>query len=140
MTEHVYECMFILDTEQYNRNPEEVPGQIVKAIEELGGTVRVSRVWGEERKLTFPIKKRKRGVYWLVYYRLDTEKTKELNRQFRLMNSVLRFLPIVIDERLEEALVNHALDPPKPVDPEVKPSTDGDVFDDADADDDEQKD
>ncbi|MBQ1456489.1 MAG: 30S ribosomal protein S6 [Thermoguttaceae bacterium] len=137
MTEHVYETLFILDTEQYSRNPEEVSGQIAKAIEELGGTVRVSRVWDEDRKLAYEIDGHKRGTYWLVYYRLDTEKTKDLNRQFQLMNPVVRFLTITIDERLEEALVNHALNPPKPAEPETKAPAGDDVFAEDETDDDE---
>ena len=140
LTEHVYETLFILDTEQYSRNPEEVSGQIAKAIEELGGTVRVSRVWDEDRKLAYEIDHHKRGTYWLVYYHLDTERTKDLNRQFQLMGPVIRFLTVKIDERREEALVNHALNPPKPAEPETKPvpaADADDVFAEDETDDDE---
>ncbi|MDO4585722.1 MAG: 30S ribosomal protein S6 [Planctomycetia bacterium] len=106
--EHVYEGLFILDSEQYARDPEGVSGQIDKTIESLDGKVRVSRLW-EERKLAYPIKNHKRGTYWLSYFRLNTSNLSDLNRQFQLNGNILRFLLLNIDPRLEEALVEHAL-------------------------------
>lgn len=117
MTEHVYEGLFILDSEQYARNPEEVSGQIAKTIESFGGTVRVSRLW-EERKLAYPIAGHKRGTYWLAYFRLDTSKMRDLTRQFEINNSILRFLLQHINEQLEETLVEHALHGPIHREPE----------------------
>lgn len=109
--EHVYEGLFILNSEAYARNPEEVSGQIAKTIETLGGVVRVSRLW-EERKLAYPIKNHRRGTYWLAYFRMQTDKLVELNRQFQLNGNVIRFLLQTIDPRLEDALVEHALASP----------------------------
>jgi small subunit ribosomal protein S6 len=106
--EHVYDGLFILNSEAYARNPEEVSGQIAKTIESLGGVVRVSRLW-EERKLAYPIKNHRRGTYWLTYFRMQTDKLVELNRQFQLNGNVIRFLIQTIDPRLEDALVEHAL-------------------------------
>ena len=106
--EHVYEGLFILNSEAYSRNPEEVSGQISKTIEALGGTVRVSRLW-EERKLAYTIKHHKRGTYWLSYFRIDTAKVADLNRQFQLNGNIIRFLLLNIDPRLEDILVEHAL-------------------------------
>lgn len=111
-SEHVYEGLFILNSDAYARNPEEVSGQIAKTIEALNGTVRVSRLW-EERKLAYPIKNHRRGAYWLTYFRMDTDKLAELNRQFQLNGNVIRFLIQNLDPRLEEALVDHALNGPK---------------------------
>ncbi|MBQ5789112.1 MAG: 30S ribosomal protein S6, partial [Thermoguttaceae bacterium] len=102
--EHVYDGLFILNSEAYARNPEEVSGQIAKTIESLGGVVRVSRLW-EERKLAYPIKNHRRGTYWLTYFRMQTDKLVELNRQFQLNGNVIRFLIQTIDPRLEDALV-----------------------------------
>ena len=108
MSENIYECLCILDTAKYNRDPEKVSNQITSTIESMGGKVRVSRLW-EERKLAYPIKKQTRGIYWLTYFRIDPEKIKGLNRQFQINGDILRFLILRIDPRLEEALVEHAL-------------------------------
>lgn len=106
--ENIYEGLFILDSERYARNPEEVSAQIAKTIESFGGKVQVSRLW-EERKLAYPIKNHRRGTYWLTYFRLLSDKVVELNRQFQLNSNILRFLLIRIDPALEETLIQHAL-------------------------------
>lgn len=109
--ENFYETMFILAPEAYARNQEEVPAKLAKTIESLGGKIRVSRLW-EERKFAYPIKNHNRGVYWVIYYRITTDKIAELNYQFRLNGDVLRFLPIKLDTRLEEAVVQRSLAEP----------------------------
>ncbi len=106
--ENVYDGLFILNSDAYARNPEEVSGAIAKTIESFGGTVRVSRLF-EERKLAYPIEGHKRGVYWLCYFRLATDQKKELDRQFTLNGNIIRFLITRLDPRLEEPLVQHAL-------------------------------
>ena len=107
MTTNVYEGLLILDSDQYARNPDEVAGQIDRYIKDYDGDVLVSRLW-EERKLAYPIKGHKRGTYWLTYFKLDALKVKELNRQYQISDSVIRFLFVKIDPRLVETLVEHA--------------------------------
>ena len=107
MTTNVYEGLFILDSDQYARNPDEVAGQIDRAIKDYEGEVLVSRLW-EERKLAYPIKGHKRGTYWLAYFKLDASKVKDLNRQYQISDSVIRFLFVKVDPRLVETLVEHA--------------------------------
>ena len=138
-SEHVYEGLFILNSETYARNPEEISGQIAKTIEAMGGTVRVSRLW-EERKLAYPIKNHRRGTYWLAYFRLDTDKVADLNRQFQLNGSIIRFLLTTIDPRLEDALVDNALNGPAKVEEANDVEASQTVYDDADDEDDEDED
>jgi len=107
LTTNVYEGLFILDSDQYARNPDEVSGQIDRHIKDYEGDVLVSRLW-EERKLAYPIKGHKRGTYWLTYFKLNASKVKELNRQYQISDSVIRFLFVKIDPRLVETLVEHA--------------------------------
>lgn len=130
LSENIYEGLFILDTAKYNRDPEAVSNQIAEAIESLGGKVRVSRLW-EERKLAYVIKGQTRGIYWLTYFRLNTDKYKDLNRLFQINGNILRFLILRIDPRLEEALVEHALAGP------VRKEDAGEAADDDSDDDDE---
>lgn len=126
--ENFYEGLFILNSDAYARNPEDVSSLIAKTIEQLGGVVRVSRLW-DDRKLAYPIKHHRRGAYWLSYFRLSTDKLAELNRLFRLNENVLRFLIIAHDPRLEEALVQHALTGPVQAKEEGAGSADQEVYD-----------
>ena len=103
--------MFILPSDVFSRNAEELTSKLEKTIEGLGGKIRVSRLW-EERKLAYSIKNRSRGVYWVIYYRIETDKVAELDLQFRLNGNVIRFLTVKLDPRLEELVLQRSLAEP----------------------------
>jgi len=105
--ETVYEGMFLLDSNRYGRDPEGVSGQVPGMIQEAGGEVLVSRMW-EERRLAFPIKGRRKGTYWLTYFRMDGGKLGDLKRKSQLNENVLRALFIKVDPRIVDTLVEHA--------------------------------
>jgi small subunit ribosomal protein S6 len=107
LAETVYEGMFLLDSNRYGRDPEGVAGQIPKMIQEAGGAMLVSRLW-EERRLAYPIKGRRKGTYWLTYFRLDGPKLGEVRRKCQLSDSILRALFVKIDPRIVDTLVEHA--------------------------------
>ena len=142
MKENVYEGLFILDSDKYAKNANEVSGLITKYIEQVGGELLVSRLW-EERRLTYPIKGHRRGTYWLTYFKVDTQKLKELNRQCQIADSILRFLFLQVDPRLVDTLVEHAKAGPARPEPEaiadVPDVFEEDVVDDVDTDDTHQE-
>lgn len=108
MAEHVYEGMFILDSNKYGRDPAGVSGQIPEMIEKLGGSILANRLW-EDRRLAYPIGQHRKGTYWLTYFKLDSAKTDELNRDLRLNDNVIRSLLLKVEPRLVDVLVQHAL-------------------------------
>lgn len=108
MAVNVYDGMFIFDAGRYARDPEGISNQITKVIKDEGGEILVSRLW-EERRLAYPIKGHRKGVYWLVYFRLDGEKLAAVRQKFRLSESILRFLFLRVDPRIVDTLVAHAL-------------------------------
>jgi small subunit ribosomal protein S6 len=97
-----------LDAGRYARDQEGISGQISKVIKDEGGEVLVSRLW-EERRLAFPIKGQRKGVYWLTYFRLEGDKLSAVRQKFRLSESVLRVLFVKVDPRIVDTLVAHAL-------------------------------
>ena len=107
MAENVYEGMFILDTSRYGREPEALSGRISGMIQGAGGEMLVSRLW-EERRLAYPIKGHRRGTYWLTYFRLDSSRLAEIERECKLNESILRKLFLKVDPRIVDALVTHA--------------------------------
>lgn len=112
MVENVYEGMFILDAGRYGRDPEAVAGQIPKMVHDLKGDILVSRLW-EERRLAFPIKGQRKGVYWLSYFRLDAAKLPEIRQKCQLSETILRTLILKVDPRIVDTLVEHAKAGPK---------------------------
>ena len=108
MAENAYEGMFILDSSKYGRDPAGVSGQLVEAIQKLGGSILANRLW-EDRRLAYPIGQHRKGTYWLTYFKLESGKTVELNRELKLNENVVRSMILKIEPRLVDVLVQHAL-------------------------------
>lgn len=107
MATQVYEGMFILDPNHHAKDPAGTSGKVNEILTRLGAEVLVSRLW-DERKLAYPIDGHRKGTYWLTYFRLDTGKLADLDREFHLNESVLRKLVLVVEPRLVDALIEHA--------------------------------
>lgn len=108
MPVNVYEGMYILDSNRYSRDQTGVSGQIPEMVQKLGGEMLASRLW-EERRLAYPIDGHRKGTYWLTYFKLDSTKLTDLNRQCQLSDSIVRTLFLKVDARIADALVSHAL-------------------------------
>jgi len=118
MAERTYEGMFLLEANRYSRDQAGVTGRVSEMIEKCGGTVLVSRIWAEQ-KLAYQINGQRKGAYWLVYFKMDTNRLTELTRAAQLNNDVMRDLILAVDDRLADALVAHAKgETPEPEAPE----------------------
>jgi len=107
LAQNVYECMFILDSNSFARDPSGVSGRIPKMVAQFGGEVLASRLWNEQ-KLAYPIKGHRKGTYWLSYFRMDAGKLVEFRRACQLNEDIVRSLTLKVDPRLVDALVAHA--------------------------------
>lgn len=125
MAESVYECMFILDSNRYARDPNKIATQIPQLVTKNDGEVLASRLWNEQ-KLAYPVNGHRKGTYWLTYFRMSNEKVADFNRSCQLNDSVLRNLTLKVDPRLVDALVAHAkgesIAPPSEVTEEGEPT------------------
>jgi small subunit ribosomal protein S6 len=104
----VYEGMFILDPSKYSRDPAGSAQQVADIITQHGGTILAARLW-DERKLAYPIKGHKKGVYWLTYFKMDGANVTALERQCEITDDIIRKLVLKVDPRIADALVQHAL-------------------------------
>jgi len=104
----VYEGMFILDPAKYSRDPAAAAQQVADMIKQHGGTVLAARIW-DERKLAYPIKGHKKGLYWLTYFRMEGSGVTPLERQCEISDDIIRQLILKVDPRIADALVQHAL-------------------------------
>lgn len=97
-----YEVTYIahpdLDADAFKQLNEQVAGW----IKDGGGKLDKSDVWGK-RKLAYYVKKQSEGQYVLLHAHLDPKMCGELERQFRLQESVMRFLIVAVDEDTAEA-------------------------------------
>ncbi|SKA91560.1 SSU ribosomal protein S6P [Clostridium sp. USBA 49] len=92
-----YETIFILhpslDEETVKANVEKFKG----VIENGGGVVDNVDFWGK-RKLAYEIDKVNEGYYTLINFSADSELPKELDRNFRITDGVIRHI-IVKEEK-----------------------------------------
>lgn len=121
MATKAYECMFILDSNRYARDPNGVATKLHEMIEQCGGELLASRLWNEQ-KLAYPIRKHRKGTYWLTYFRLESTQLNEFTRACQLNDNVLRNLTLAVDERLVDALVAHARGESVPTETEETPA------------------
>jgi small subunit ribosomal protein S6 len=108
LAQNVYEGLFIFDSNKYSRDQAGVSGQIAEFVRKCGGEMIVSRLW-EERRLAYPINGQRKGVYWLTYFKLDSQHVGTIERECQLSESVMRCLVLKVDARIVDALVSHAL-------------------------------
>jgi len=92
-----YETLFILhpslDEEAVKANVEKFKG----VIENGGGVVENIDAWGK-RKLAYEIDKVGEGYYTLVNFSSNPELPKELDRVFRITDSVIRHLIVNLEK------------------------------------------
>jgi len=92
-----YETIFILqptlDEEAVKANIEKFKG----VIENGGGVIENVDFWGK-RKLAYEIKKVNEGFYTLINFSADSELPKELDRIFRINDTIVRHI-IINNER-----------------------------------------
>ncbi|SHJ85240.1 small subunit ribosomal protein S6 [Hathewaya proteolytica DSM 3090] len=84
-----YEVMFILkpslEEEAVKANVEKFKG----IIEANGGTIENVDLWGK-RKLAYPIDKVNEGYYVLINFNSESELPKELSRNLKISDAVIR--------------------------------------------------
>ena len=109
MPANVYECMFLMDT---NKVAGDVPGaaqQLHGILERNHCEILASRPW-DERRLVYPIKNHKKGLYYLTYFRAEGKNLLNLERDCALSELILRQMVLKIDPKLEENMLRVARD------------------------------
>ena len=108
MASNIYEGLFILDSNRYASDAAGSVAQINQAIESCEGEILASRLW-EERRLAYPIGQHRKGTYWLTYFRLESTRVPEVERNAQLSDAIIRSLVTKIDPQIAATLVQHAL-------------------------------
>jgi small subunit ribosomal protein S6 len=109
MPVNVYECMFLLD-------PNKVAGDVPAAAQQLHALLErnhaemlASRPW-DERRLAYPIKGHKKGLYYLTYFRTEGKNILNLERDLQLNEMVVRYLILHVDPKLVDIMLELARD------------------------------
>lgn len=92
-----YESVYVINA---SIGDEAINGKVLKFNELIatnGGSVTKVDEWGK-RRLAYPIDYITEGYYVLINFEGDSELPKELERNFRIDESVIRFVVIRVDE------------------------------------------
>jgi small subunit ribosomal protein S6 len=104
MAANVYECMFLLDTNKVAGDIAAIQKQIHALLERNHAEILASRPW-DERRLAYPVKGHKKGLYYLTYFRTEGNNIVGLERDFALNETILRVLILHVEEKLVEPLL-----------------------------------
>ena len=92
-----YELVFIVTPEFDEAATADIVDKVKSWISEIGGTLETEEVWGRQ-KLAYLVRNHKEGQYYLFNIKLEPTAVASLERNFRLQESILRFLIINRDE------------------------------------------
>lgn len=92
-----YETLFILKPSIEEEKKNEVIEKF-KGIIATGGEVESVEEWGVKR-LAYEIEKIRDGYYVLVNFKANPDLPKELERNFRISDDVLRYIVVNLEEK-----------------------------------------
>jgi small subunit ribosomal protein S6 len=103
-----YETIYILRSDVDAETAEKVQHRVSEVVEREHGKLVKVEAWGR-RKLAYPVKKSKRGVYVYVKYVGRGGLVQELERNLKLQDSVVKFQTVLV--RSDVDVAGLAIDP-----------------------------
>jgi small subunit ribosomal protein S6 len=88
-----YETLVLIHPDQGEAGAKDVTARIKSLIEDQQGSMSQVLEWGM-RELAYPIAKQRRAHYVLFEYRAGVAALREIERNIKLMDPVLRFLSV----------------------------------------------
>jgi small subunit ribosomal protein S6 len=107
MAAKVYECMFLLDTTKVAGDVPAADKALRAILEKNNAEVLVSRPW-DERRLVYPIRNQKKGLYYLTYFSSEGKNLANIEHDCALNEIILRMLILRIDPKLVETMLSIA--------------------------------
>ncbi|TVQ96770.1 MAG: 30S ribosomal protein S6 [Deltaproteobacteria bacterium] len=93
----IYETTWILKPDVTEEDKAKVLERVTGILTEAGGEIRRQDEWGR-RRLAYPIDKQNHGIYIYLRYVAPGEVIQEIERRLRLMDAVLKFLTVKLEE------------------------------------------
>lgn len=103
MAKRIYEVMYIAAPETADENIAKLNETVEKFITGEGATIVRTDDLGR-RKLAYPINKKKEGYYVLFEIEGSGQEIAELERRFRVNDTIVRFMTVRVDEDRKSAL------------------------------------
>jgi small subunit ribosomal protein S6 len=110
MPANVYECMFLLDSNKVAGDVPAAAKQLTAILERNQAEVLASRPWDDGRKLAYPVKGHRKGLYYLTYFRTEGKNVASIERDCALNEMILRTLILHIDPKMVDIMLQLARD------------------------------
>lgn len=107
-----YETLFIMDPDLEEEKTQSVIEKVKGIITQGNGEILKVEDWGK-RKLAYRVKKKTKGHYILIHFSGPPPLLSELERNFRVMDAVIKFQSVRLDERKASSV-----EPPAPEEPQ----------------------
>ena len=99
-TQREFETIFILRPDTNQDGIQLVNTRVKGVIEQLGGRVIKLDNWGK-RKLAYEVKKQLKGIYLYWQYLGTTGVVEEIERNLRMLDAVIRYYTVKVDEDID---------------------------------------
>jgi small subunit ribosomal protein S6 len=99
-TSREYETIYILRPNTPNEGVAEVNTRIKGVIEGMGGKILKVDNWGK-RRLAYEVAKERKGIYLYWLYLAQPGVVEETERNLRMLDSVIRYLTVKVDEDVD---------------------------------------
>ena len=109
MPANVYECMFLLDANKVAGDMPAATKQIHSILEKNQAEILASRPW-DERRLAYPVRGHKKGLYYLTYFRTEGKNLLNIERDVSLNEMILRSLVLHVDAKHVDTMLAIARD------------------------------
>jgi len=93
-----YETIFILNPDLEEEQTQSALEKVKGLITQGSGEILKIEDWGK-RKLAYEVKKKSKGHYFLIHLSGTPALLSELERNFRVMDNVIKFQSVRLDER-----------------------------------------
>jgi len=101
-TSREYETIYVLRPNTTNEQVAEVNTRVRHVIEGMGGKVIKLDNWGK-RRLAYEVAKERKGIYLYWLYLASPGVVEETERNLRMLDSVVRYLTVKVDENVDVA-------------------------------------
>lgn len=91
-----YEIMYIINPTILEEGRDAVIAKVDAILAESAATVTKTEKWGE-RKLAYPIDKKKTGFYVLTMFEMDGTKLVDVERKLNITEEVMRYIIVKQD-------------------------------------------
>jgi small subunit ribosomal protein S6 len=104
MAASVYECLFLLDTSKVAGDVPAAEKQLQGILEKNHAEILAHRPW-DERRLSYPIKKQKKGLYYMTYVRTEGKNIVGIERDCVLNEMIMRSMILRIEPKWVDVML-----------------------------------